>query len=139
MTYQNGISLKNNSAIYLKDIPVSDYNSLCVFFRTNLLSADAHCVNYFAVTHGSVFRLFACIARDITSEILVSSCEVEKGKHIISLVPEFPSLHVYEREIAETTGLVFEGSTWDKPLRYPHDRCNKENTVDNYPYFDVKS
>ena len=36
-----------------------------------------------------------------------------------SLTPDFPQLHLFEREIAEQSGLKAEGHPWLKPVRYP--------------------
>lgn len=38
-----------------------------------------------------------------------------------SLTPQIPQVHLFEREVAEKTGVVPEGHPWLKPVRFSHD------------------
>jgi Ni,Fe-hydrogenase III large subunit len=47
-------------------------------------------------------------------------------------------MHIFEREIHEAYGVKFEGHTWLKPVRYPHDRADRLSVIDNYPFYEIE-
>ncbi|HBA86207.1 MAG TPA: hydrogenase [Verrucomicrobia bacterium] len=61
--------------------------------------------------------LFIVLAHDNNSQLNLLCTQVEGG-HFPSLTPSCPSLHLFEREIAEQFGLRPEGHPWLKPVRY---------------------
>jgi len=133
--------VKNNSTpLYIKDIPVSEYN---VFYAqiTGLLNAETnHCLAYYCFDVADKKRLYCCIADDLTGTIKVFCYELNRGKSVLkSLTPSCPQLHIFEREIHENHGIEFEGHPWMKPVRYPHDRADKLSNMDNYPFYEIES
>lgn len=62
-------------------------------------------------------RLVLILAFDSESRLEALSSVVRDSFR--SLTPDFPQLHLFEREIAEQNGLKAEGHPWLKPVRYP--------------------
>jgi Ni,Fe-hydrogenase III large subunit len=60
-------------------------------------------------------RLFAVIASDEQGLLYLTSCGA-RGT-FPSIAPECPQIHLFEREITENTGLIFEGHPWPRPVR----------------------
>jgi len=89
-----------------------------IFFETaaSRLAAGGRAVAYFAVPEGAAFRLVMAVAFDRSGRLEVYST-VMNGP-FRSLTPSFPQLHLFEREIYETSGLKPEGHPWLKPIRF---------------------
>jgi Ni,Fe-hydrogenase III large subunit len=72
---------------------------------------------YFAVpTAGDELDLFAVVARDWKGDLRLLRSRM--GRSVSSLTPRCSPLHLFEREIAEQYGVVFEGHPWFKPARF---------------------
>jgi Ni,Fe-hydrogenase III large subunit len=91
------------------------------------LKAGGRAVSYFALPEEDPAlldnsfagrRLILILAFDSERKLEALAASV-KGASFRSLTPEFPQLHLFEREIAEQTGLRCEGHPWCKPVRYP--------------------
>lgn len=136
--------IKNNQRLALADLPVLDY---AVFYDVvlHLLSDPLnHCVAYYGFPvgeNGETLKFICCIAKDNKSEIVVLSYELEtEGKHILdALGDDMFAMQQYEREITENFGVEFFGHPWPKPLRYAHNRFDKEQVLQNYPFFKINS
>ncbi len=62
--------------------------------------------------------LFLVLAADGDGALELARTEVT-GDGFPSLTPDCPQVHLFEREIAEQTGLRPEGHPWLKPVRFP--------------------
>jgi Ni,Fe-hydrogenase III large subunit len=62
--------------------------------------------------------LTAVLARESDGTLYVAHGELV-GRSYPALTPECPELHLFEREIAETSGVHPEGHPWLKPVRFP--------------------
>lgn len=89
-----------------------------IFFETaaSRLAAGGRAVAYFAMPDNKAFRLVMAVAFDKKGQLEVYSTLV--GGPFRSLTPSFPQLHLFEREIYETSGLKPEGHPWLKPVRF---------------------
>ena len=108
---------KNPGSVPLTALPVLTYerfSELCL----ELLKDGGRIVAYFArpQLEGDDLELFAIIARCWEGELLILHCTV--GRSFPSLTPLCPQLHLFEREIAETYGVVPTGHPWFKPVRF---------------------
>ena len=62
-------------------------------------------------------RLFAVLALDGEGSLRVGRTQLEAPGYP-SLTPDCPQAHLFEREIAEQSGLIPQGHPWLKPLRF---------------------
>jgi Ni,Fe-hydrogenase III large subunit len=136
------IILKNASTTRISEIPVLGYP---VFFNhvMKLMEDPAcHCLNYYGYRENStLLRMICCIANDTTAEIYVFGFlyDLSEKPVLNSITAALPGMHPFEREISENFGIKFSGNPWDKPIRYPFDRSDKEKILDNYPFYKIES
>lgn len=136
----NYISIKNNQTIQLSDIPESNYEYFYEMIVDLVLGhPERHCVNYFGYKAGSNVKLICCIADDSTHEILVSTCLVHKDHVLESFSSQLLCFEKFEREIHENFGLNFSDHPWLKPVRYPFNREEKSQVLENYPFYSIDS
>ena len=81
------------------------------------LKAGGRAVSYFGMPEEGGTRLVLILAFD--EERRLEALSTTAADSFRSLTPEFPQLHLFEREIAEQNGLKAEGHPWLKPVRYP--------------------
>ena len=129
------IAIRNNETVDLDKIPVHEYDT----FRSLILSwirdhDSFHCVNYFGIPEESGIRPVCLLADDATGTIRVLSYRL---KHpyvpVTSMSNEYPGFNVFERELHENQGVFFTDHPWLKPLRYPFNRVDQGQVIDNYP------
>ncbi len=136
----NYISIKNNQTIPLSSIPELEYH---LFLEQNVFalmkSAGAHCVNYFGYPYAGKIKLICCIANDELNNINISSCIVDIKQPLPSFTKHKLLFEKFEREIHENFGLAYTDHPWLKPVRYPVNRFNKNNTIANFPFFKIES
>lgn len=129
----------NNSErrVRLSDIPQLSYGEFYCGLCSLLAMENYHIGHYFGVPTPLGLQLYCLVLRDDTHEVLLSSylydyyCEQELES--VSAVRE--AVHPFEREITELYGVKFRNSKWDKPLRYTHDRVDKEASIADYPFY----
>jgi Ni,Fe-hydrogenase III large subunit len=63
--------------------------------------------------------IYSVLADDEENTLQVGRTTV-KGDSFPSITPQCPQVHLFEREIAEQSGLVPIGHPWLKPVRYQH-------------------
>lgn len=135
------VTIQNNSTIAVKAIPVLKYDD---FLEVNLKSMDQanhHCVNYFGYADRGILKLVCCVANDDSSSILVSGSEVslDTNQNFRSFTAANLSFHSFERELHENYGINYFDHPWLKPVRFSFNRVNQEQTIDKYPFFQIKS
>lgn len=137
----NYTAIKNNQVIPLESIPVLDYESFLQENTAKMKDPAFHCVNYFGKQNGSDLILYCCMANDKEGDIHVSSCIITD--FVSSSLPSFTakhfSFHIFEREIHENFGLKYIDHPWLKPVRYPHNRADKNSILQNYPFYRIDS
>jgi Ni,Fe-hydrogenase III large subunit len=82
-------------------------------------------------------KFICCIADDGSGTIRILSHEQSDGASLRSLTAKVYAIHVFEREMSENHGVVFENHPWIKPVRYPHDRADRDSVMDNYPFYEI--
>lgn len=140
MTTMKYISVINNQAIDVQDIPVLTYEMFTEIIL-DLINDNPvrHCVNYFGFPEGDKVKLVCCIADDETHKIFISSSLAESSSQLNSLTVRNHNFEKFEREIHENFGIGFNDHPWLKPVRYAENRTNKDDRIENYPFYAVES
>ena len=137
----NYLTISNNQTILLKSIPVSEYVDFLELNTKMVQKSECHCVNYYGVPTGSGIKLICCIANDLEHTIHISSAEIDLNS--LELRPSFSALHlsfhIFERELHENFGINYTNHPWLKPLRYPFNRSNPGDRIENYPFYQIHS
>jgi len=117
---------RNGRPLPLDSVPRLEFGR----FRRALLgacAADKRLVALFgarpaardAARRGDPVELYAVLADDEDSSLLVSSSSLGAGAEYPSLAAELPAFHLFERELAEDFGFAPAGHPEPAPLRYP--------------------
>lgn len=117
----------NGSSLALEEIPVlseDDFNQLVL----SNVSEGLRVSSYFGVgkDKSDAFRLYAVLADDTENSLKISSTEIH-AKKFLSLTPQCPQVHLFEREIAEQYGLKPVNHPWLKPVRYNQCRTSEQS------------
>lgn len=134
------ISIHNNQAVALKNIPEHAYS---VFRELNIAlmknNPGRHCVNYFGYEEAGKIKLVICIADDDLHEIFISSTVVDRSSELLSFTSQNHNFEKFEREIHENFGIRYNDHPWLKPVRYAFNRVNRNERVENYPFYRAES
>lgn len=135
------IRIKNQESIELKKIPVIDYNSFSNMVLEILKDENTHCVSYYAYPDSNDLKFIMAIADDANHNIILLShiLKSSEKKELASLSEKVFALHIFEREIYENFGIEFIKHPWLKPVRYPHNRANINSSINDYPFYSIKS
>ncbi|MBN2174714.1 MAG: NADH-quinone oxidoreductase subunit C [Bacteroidales bacterium] len=130
----------NNQTVNIKDIPVLKYQE---FLDENVQlvqnHSERHCVNFFGVREQEQVKLYCCIADDLSHEIYVNASLIDLGGKLSSLTFHNHNFEKFEREITENFGIEYADHPWLKPMRYAHNRANKQQQIANYPFYGADS
>lgn len=139
--FDNMCKVKNNSSIDLNSISIFSYPEFYDLIIKMLNSQDNHCVNYFAFQKKEDLQFIAAIANDETGDIYLLSHLLHKNSklELESITHKVNAFHIFEREIFENFGVKFTNHPWLKPVRFPHNRYNKESQINDYPFFKINS
>ena len=126
-------------SIALKDIPEVEYAALYNDLKERLKQDNYHVAHYFATPDGNRLRFYLILLDDAAQKVMVASFAMDYYEDVAlpSLTALHPALHVYEREIAELYNVEFDSMPWNKPLRFPFNRRNRNSTMDNYPFYTI--
>jgi Ni,Fe-hydrogenase III large subunit len=135
------ISIKNQEIVNISRIPVIGYDKFYSEVISLMNLPHIHCVNYFAYEYEDLLKFICCLADDQEKDIKVLSHEISKKEkmQLPSITREIYAMHIFEREISENFGLEFIHSPWAKPVRYAFNRANKNNVINNYPFYKIQS
>jgi Ni,Fe-hydrogenase III large subunit len=127
----------NPGTALLEDIPILNYTDFVELVDLVMGEEGTHCVAYFVLPQKESYRFICCMAADENHAIVLFSHEQP-----LQPLPELPSItikhfqfHVFEREIHEQFGIGFPGHPWLKPIRYPFDRADQSQVMNNYPFY----
>ncbi len=111
-------TLYNGSAIPLTDIDQVDSSQ---FLQSILDAIDRGCriVSYFGIPGPTTIPLVCVLADKSEGRLGVIRTAAEED-HFPSLATPCPQIQLFEREIAEQCGLIFEDHPWFKPVRFHH-------------------
>jgi Ni,Fe-hydrogenase III large subunit len=136
----NAIAISNNQAIQVSLIPELAYPEFLAY-NTGLVKSNPafHCVTYFGMPQAKGIKLYCAIANDETHEVLVNSSVVDTSKALPSFAAQSLSFEKFERELTENHGIAYADHPWLKPVRYPFNRHDAKQNMDNYPFFSIQS
>jgi len=97
--------------------------------------AGLRLASLFGLPEGERLLVYAVLAGDDAGTLRITSAECAPGESYPSLTPAIPAAHILERELWEQHGLRPDGHPWLKPVRYPHDRGDRAQVPENYPFF----
>ncbi|MGE4298024.1 MAG: hydrogenase [Desulfovibrionaceae bacterium] len=105
----------NGFLLAMDDLPLLD----AATFRqalTGVLADNGRVASYFGHRTGEGLEVYAILAYDWTGDMAALRCRMEES--FISLTPEHPQLHLFERELAEQFGVRPDGHPWCKAVRF---------------------
>ena len=109
-------TIYNGSAIPLAEIPVSGSSQ----FLQDILDATDHgwrVAAYFGIPATDEIPLFCVLANKAEGRLAVTRT-VANGNSFPSMASLSPQVQLFEREIAEQCGLIFNDHPWFKPVRF---------------------
>ena len=129
----------NPCTLKISDIPILKYSEFTLMIDELFSNESHHCLCYFAHPLNNKLRFICAIGCDDTKTIRIISHEQNLSKDIIldSLTRKHFQFHLFEREIHENFGIGFQGHPWLKPVRYPFNRNDREQSIDNYPFYSI--
>ena len=138
---QNISRISNNQSIDIDNIILLVYTD---FYDTaiDLFShKENHCLSYFAYRDNDNLHFIMAVADDKNHDIILLShlLKLAEKKELLSLSEKVFALHIFEREIHENFGVDFINHPWLKPVRYPHNRADKNLQINDYPFYSIKS
>ncbi|HEX9510219.1 MAG TPA: NADH-quinone oxidoreductase subunit C [Puia sp.] len=138
---KNYSTILNGQAIPLQSIPVLKYDDFLELNTKLVQRQECHCVNYYGFPEGGQIKLICCIANDTEHTIYVSSAEMAKNnaQPIVSFTAHHLSFHIFERELHENFGIQYTDHPWLKPVRYAFNRNNKDDRIENFPFYQIHS
>ena len=127
-------------SVSLKDIPEVEYAALYNDLKERLKQDSYHVAHYFATPDGNRLRFYILLLDDAAHKVMVASFSMEYYEDVAlpSLTALHPALHPFEREITELYNVEFDSMPWNKPLRFPFNRRNRNSTMDNYPFYTIE-
>ncbi len=128
------LSTRNNKAVLIKDIPLLTEKEFIDEVLSNC-RLGCRAGNLFVTDYHGNFRINAILSDDENSSIYLTSAILDSRTNYPSLTQHYPFFHIFEREIFENTGITPTDHPWLKPVRYPENRYNKNNTISNYPFY----
>jgi len=132
--------LPDSGPLVLDSIPVISYSDFSARIADLMRSEVIHCVLYYAFPYDGGLKFLAILANDSSGRFLVFSHELRKGEsRLESLTPLIPALHLFEREIHENFGVLFDNHPWLKPVRFPNNRYPQDLSMNDYPFYRLDS
>jgi Ni,Fe-hydrogenase III large subunit len=134
------LTIKNNQSVPVSEIPEVSYSTFLIL-NTGMVAEkpERHCVIYFGYLQGEKVRLVCCLADDGDHVLYLSSCMVDCMSELASFSAKNLCFEKFEREIHENFGLRYMDHPWLKPVRYAHDRADKNRTIASYPFYSIDS
>ena len=134
------ITNNTSEAVALDKIPEVAYADFYEDVDKRLSDPNYHVAHYFALPTGNRMRFFMILLNDATSEVLLTSHVMDYYDDVAlpSLTARHPQVHPFERDMKERYGITFDQMPWDKPLRFPFDKFNRESSMDNYPFYKME-
>ena len=129
---------KFNCSVPIKthDIPVITIEDLRADITGKVMTEEKRVIAFFGVPKGDSTILYIILGDDTISRLFITSLLFDKNtKSYRSLTPDIPSLHLFERDFYEETGIVPEGHPWLKPVRYSKDHRGLTGRIENYPFY----
>ncbi len=137
----NVLRVKNNEITSLDQVSIMPYADFSLLVLELFREETHHCASYFAFRRGEDLQFLMAIASDVNHDIILLShrINISGTLELHSLSREIPALHIFEREIHENYGVEFQDHPWQKPVRFAHNRANKNLNINDYPFYSIES
>ena len=109
--------MKNGTTMHLDAVPSLEMDEFRSVLKGCVAEGCRVASLFAATTHHDLSTVYLVLADDENSEFRVGSTQTIDG-HYPSLTPDCPQVHLFEREIAEQSGIIPDGHPWFKPVRY---------------------
>jgi len=130
----------NPGSCFLSDIPVIDYVQFYQEMSGLLMQETMHIAQYFCVPADQILKFYCIVADDEMHQLRIYAHECQReNASLESLTAVHQSMHIFEREMYENSGVEFPGHPWLKPVRWPHNRAAQQSKMDDYPFFKIDS
>jgi len=138
---QNISQIRNNQSIDLNKITFLSYHDFLDIVQEILVQEEYHCLTYFAYKKDQGLQFIMAVANDKNHTIFLLSHFLSSSdkQELKSLSETVFALHIFESEIYENFGVNFLNHPWLKPVRFAHNRANKELQIKDYPFYSIKS
>lgn len=131
----NWKAFTNGALVPLKDIPTLPFDRWSKDLSSQVQDEGRRVLAFFIDERIKARELYVILGDDATSQIFAARADVAGLEEFPSLTPLMPSLHLFEREVWEETGLRPVGHPWLKPVRYSEDRADRETRMAEYPFY----
>jgi len=105
--------LRNGQSLPLREVPELSIGA----FRETILRRIQEGDRLACLCADADLHLYAVLADDAGHALRVLRAKLG-APHYPALTPDCPQAHLFEREIAEQTGIIPEGHPWLKPVRF---------------------
>ncbi len=138
---QNISRINNYQSIDIDKITLLSYNDFYSIVLQLLEQKSNHCLSYYSFKNKENLHFMMAIADDNNNDIIILShiLKPTDKQELQSLSEKIFALHIFEREIHENFGINFSKHPWLKPVRFAHNRANKNSQIKNYPFYSIKS
>lgn len=129
------------ASVKLEEIPEVSYAEFYEELSQKLQEEHLHVAHYFALpVRDEYFKMICLLLDDQKGEVLITSYRIGyyDEEELPSLTALCAEMHPFEREIMEHHGIRFSKMPWNKPLRFPFDRFDRQSTIDNYPFYTME-
>jgi len=138
-------TFRNGAALPRRDIPEKNTGD----FLRDILDATDHgwwVSAYFGVQEGASLQLYCLMSSESQGLLGIATTKVS-GNTFPSIATPCPQIQMFEREIAEQFGIVFEDHPWLKPVRFqrpfdnvPGNRAQVKQGADigNIDFYQIK-
>lgn len=128
-----------SALIKTHDVPVVNIEDLRKDITVKVILEEKRILSFFGVKRGDTTILYIILGDDTISRLFITSVEFDKDtRSYRSLTPDVPSLHMFEREFFEETGIEPEGHPWLKPVRYGKEQITRTGLIEQYPFYSME-
>jgi len=99
-------------------------------------SHTRHMLHVVTVPVETQIQVIAILADDHGGTVSITSFLTHSGEVLPSIAPSLAQMHIFERDVWERHGVIFEGNQWLKPVRFPVNASHKKG-IDDYPFFRI--
>ncbi|MDR1243339.1 MAG: hydrogenase [Deltaproteobacteria bacterium] len=109
------ITLTNGGSCPAEAVPVLRYDDFAACLKDEVHAGAGIC-SFFGVPHARQLRLYIVLVKKDEATLAAGAMDV--GQSYAALTPEFPALHLFEREIYEQFSVLPQGHSRLKPVRF---------------------
>lgn len=109
----------NASSVPLAEVPLLPQDE---FLHLLLEKTERHqrVISYFGMMGDNGLQLICLLADKTRGSLAIARTLSSDTGHFPSIAAQAPQVQLFEREIAEQYGLIFDGHPWFKPVRFHH-------------------